>query len=904
MKVKESMKPIIGFDTRELPRIDQAGGKGFSLIRMTQEGLPVPPGFILPVAFFDPWIHQLKRTDEWDHVLDSPESSLPWASERLKAKCAGLEFNTNQKATLDEAVGNLLSKGTYPLFAVRSSSPEEDLESASFAGGYETRLGVTVEHLEEAIRRSFASVFDARVYLYKREHGFPVEEPRIAVVVQEQIASEVAGVAFSLNPLSNCYDEAVITANFGLGESVVSGLASPDTLVIDKVSGQIIEQKIGKKETSIWLAPDGGTFTEPARDRNRCSLSPEQALDIASLVSKIERAYQKPVDIEWAIDRGKIFLLQVRPITAYFPLPESLRTRPGEPKILYVDLSLTKWGMNEPLSVLGEDFLALASAAMLRTTLGDVTPETVKALRVSAGGRTYINLTNTLKLQGKRKWVEAFRTQDALVAQIVTRLDEKEYIRPETPPELKGLVFKALHQNLGTGWQVLQGIRYPEVLAQKALDEGDRLQKTLEQLARDNGRLSWVEFAQASITALMHYIDTFMPTIYASVLAINRLRAVFAGDPESTQQISYLERALPHNITVRMGLAMYRLSQYPEVQAGLAPEIFISRLQAGDVSAEFARAWQDFLLTYGFRSPMEMDVAAPRYHDQPERLYSLLFHMAENAGAEGSPESVYEKARARREETAEELKAIAARRSRQKARQFEKWYQVLVALGGFRETGKYYYVLMTDSVRQRALTYGNELVAAGRLDRAEQVFDLTFKDLDFAAQHPGLDLRKLAAENTAYKRKFAQVRNFPRVIDSRGKILRPPARKSKEGELAGEPISPGTARGRVKVLLTPDEKPVLPGEILVTRATDPGWTPLFLNAAAIVLEVGGLLQHGALVAREYGKPCVAGIENITSLLKDGQMIEVDGSSGILYLTGTNGREHEREEVRDGSQIAG
>lgn len=897
------MKHIIGFDASELPRIDQAGGKGFSLIRMTQEGLPVPPGFVLTVAFFDPWIQQLKRTEEWNHVLKSSESSLVSASERLKAKCAGLEFEASQKAALFEAVGNLLSLGAHPRFAVRSSSPEEDLESASFAGGYETHLGVTVKRLEDAIRRSFASVFDARVYLYKQEHGFQVAEPRIAVVVQEQIASEVAGVAFSLNPLNNCYDEAVITANFGLGESVVSGLVSPDTLMIDKVSGRIIEQKIGKKETSIWLAPDGGTFTEPARDRDRCSLSPDQALEIARLVSTIEDAYQKPVDIEWAMDRGKIYLLQARPITAYFPLPESLRTKPGEPKLLYVDLSLTKWGMNEPLSMLGEDFLTIASAAMLRTTLGDVSPETVKALRVSAEGRTYINLTNTIKLQGKRKWVEAFRTQDALVADIIAQLDEKEYVRPQTPPELKGLVFKALRQNLGTGWQVLQGIRNPEALAQKTLDEGERLHKTLDQLAQDSSGLSWLEFAQANITALMDYINTFMPTIYVSVLAINRLRAVFAGNPERIQQISYLERALPNNITVQMGLEMYRLSQSAEIQAGFAPEIFLRRLQVGDVSPEFAHAWQDFLRVYGFRSPMEMDVAAPRYHDQPERLYSLLLRMAENVGAEGSPEKVYENARARREATAEELKAVASRQSRRKARQFAKWYQVLVALGGFRETGKYFYVLMTGSVRRRALVFGNELVTAGRLDEPQQVFDLTFNDLDQATNHPALDLRKLAAEKTAYKRKIAQVRNFPRVIDSRGKILRPPASKSREGELSGEPISPGTARGRVKVLLTPDEKPLLPGEILVTRATDPGWTPLFLNAAAVVLEVGGLLQHGALVAREYGKPCVAGIENITALLKDGQTIEVDGSNGILYLTGMNGREHKMEEVKDGGYSA-
>ena len=896
------MRPIIGFETRELPCINQVGGKGYSLIRMTQAGLPVPPGFVLTVAFFDPWIQQLKQTGEWARVLDSQESALARTSEELKMKCVGLEFGASQKIGLDEAVGNLLSMGAHPLFAVRSSSPEEDLEGASFAGGYETHLGVTVRHLEDAIRRSFASVFDARVYLYKKEHGFQVEEPRIAVVVQEQVASEVAGVAFSLNPLNNSCDEAVITANCGLGESVVSGLASPDTWIINRLSGQIIEQKIGKKETSVWLAPDGGTFAEPARDRDRYSLSPDQALEIARLVSTIEDAYQKPVDIEWAMDRGKIYLLQARPITAYFPLPESLRTKPGEPKILYFDLSLTKWGMNEPLSVLGEDFLTLASAAMLRTTLGDVTPETVRALRVSAEGRSYINLTNTIKLQGKRKWVEAFRTQDALVAEIIDQLDEREYSRPKTPPELKGLVFKALRQNLGTGWQVLQGIRNPEALAQKTLDEGERLQKTLEKLAQDSSELSWLEFAEASITALMRYINTFMPTIYASVLAINRLRAVFAGDPESTQQISYLERALPNNITVQMGLVMYQLSRYPEVQAGLAPATFLSRLQTGDVSPEFAHAWQDFLTVYGFRSPMEMDVAAPRYHDQPERLYNLLLRMAENAGSEGNPQKVYEEAQTRREQTAAELTAVAARRSRRKARQFEKWYQVLVALGGIRETGKYFYVLMTDSIRRRALALGIELVAAGRLDKPEQVFDLTFNDLDEASRNLDLDLRKRAIKNAAYKQKFAQVRNFPRVIDSRGKILSTPARKTREGELSGEPISPGTARGRVKVLLTPDEKPVLPGEILVTRATDPGWTPLFLNAAAIVLEVGGLLQHGALVAREYGKPCVAGIENITSLLKDGQMIEVDGSNGILYLTGTNGREHEMKEVKDGSYI--
>jgi pyruvate,water dikinase len=163
------------------------------------------------------------------------------------------------------------------------------------------------------------------------------------------------------------------------------------------------------------------------------------------------------------------------------------------------------------------------------------------------------------------------------------------------------------------------------------------------------------------------------------------------------------------------------------------------------------------------------------------------------------------------------------------------------------------------------------------------VFDLTTENLDRGLADSSLDLRALAQGNTRFLRKIRHVRNFPLVIDSRGKILRPPKKEAVEGELVGEPISTGVFRGQVKVLNSPDEKPVLPGEILVARATDPGWTPLFLNAGGIILEIGGILQHGALVAREYCKPCVAGVENATSILKDGQVVELDGSNGVIRL---------------------
>jgi len=164
-----------------------------------------------------------------------------------------------------------------------------------------------------------------------------------------------------------------------------------------------------------------------------------------------------------------------------------------------------------------------------------------------------------------------------------------------------------------------------------------------------------------------------------------------------------------------------------------------------------------------------------------------------------------------------------------------------------------------------------------------QVFNITIEDLDVALRDPSIDLRSLMKKRMAYIEKIKNIRDLPHIIDSRGRIPRPPRRETKEGELAGDAISAGVVRGIVKVLHTPDEKPVNPGDILVARATDPGWTPLFINAVAIVLEVGGMLQHGALVAREYGKPCVAGIENVTTLLKDGQVVEVDGGNGVLRI---------------------
>ncbi len=871
------------FNTDKTPQLTQVGGKAMSLIFMTQHGLPVPPGFVLTVGFFEPWLEHIKNSSEWSQVLNSAPQDLARNTMAVKELCHGLQLDETRKKALAEALESLKTDGKTRLVAVRSSSPEEDLEGASFAGGYETILGVTEDNLEDAIRRAFASCLDERVLVYKREHGFTVDEPRIAVIVQRQIAADTAGVAFSLNPINNCYDEAVINANFGLGESVVSGLVSPDSFTVDKISRTIIERKAGKKETSAWLASDGGIYQEPAPSNSRLCLSDTEALQLTDMLIKVEDYYSKPIDIEWAFADGKLYLLQARPITAYVPLPEGILTAPGEPKHLYVDLTMVKWGMQEPLSVMGTDYLEIANSEMLKLTMGpDTGSDVVNATRRTLEGRTYIVLSNSLKMQGKKRIVSEFQEMDPLVGEIIANVDEAEYVPQTLPPELKGLVFKMIRQNLGMGWQVLQGIRNPAQCKQRYLEEEKRLVEDLTLEIEKTDDLSTREFATRTMTRMIAYTKVFMPALITAIFARSRIKKLFQDDePEIRDQLVYLERALPDNVTIAMGLGMYHLASFEEIKTCASGDEFASRIERRDFSPQFLEAWDMFMETHGFRSPMEMDPAAPRFYERRAQFFAQLRTMADNTNPDNNPQAIYDKARAEREKAYQVLLQAAERKGKRKAKQFAKDYATWVDLGGIRESPKYYLVLITDMFRRRVLKIAHTLVDAGRLDHPEQVFDLHMDDLDRGLADPSLDLRALAEKNTRFLNKFRQVQSLPRVVDSRGKILRPPMKKAVAGELAGEPISTGTVRGRIKVLHKPDEKPVLPGEILVARATDPGWTPLFINAGGVILEIGGMLQHGALVAREYGKPCVAGIDNATFIFQDGQMVEMDGASGII-----------------------
>ncbi len=338
----------------------EIGGKAASLVRLAQAGFRVPEGVVLPVGWFDPWWKELRSTDVWS-AFERADGG-PWGEHcaALQAAASALSCTEQMDSGLDEVRGLVESWGNGATCAVRSSSPEEDLEAASFAGGYVTVLGVRPEDLEKAVRDCFVSALDERVFVYKQQHGFDVRRPRIAVLVQRQVDSEVAGVAFSLNPINNDFDEAVIDASFGLGETVVSGEVTPDHFVVDKPGRKILEQRLGSKGVSRRVGGGGGVELSERDRSEEASLSDERVLELVDVLGRVEKLYGVPVDVEWAWADGVLHLLQARPVTTYVPLPPEMLTEPGARRRLYVDRGLTD-GLttNTPLARLTLDMTEL-----------------------------------------------------------------------------------------------------------------------------------------------------------------------------------------------------------------------------------------------------------------------------------------------------------------------------------------------------------------------------------------------------------------------------------------------------------------------------------------------------------------------------------------------------------------
>ncbi len=868
------MKAYVTFNTGEKTTLNQVGGKAMSLIKMTAGGFNVPSGCALTVGFFEPWLSQLRDLAIFKDLHKQPDRFAE-LDQALKSHGQTLAFTEDQKKVVNDILTHHLTKGDR--FAVRSSSPEEDLTGASFAGGYETLLGVPRDQVQDAVKQAFLSCLDQRVFYYKYEKGFAMDQLRIAVIIQTQIASEVSGVGFSINPLNNCFDEVVVNGNFGLGESVVSGIITPDEFVVDKNTLEILDQQIGSKEEAIHMAAGGGVESKTTKTEDLC-LTPDQVKTLAQEVGKIETFYGFPVDVEWAFAGGQLYILQARPITAYVPLPTVMQTKPGEKRILYLDGSLTKQGITEPISVLGCDNIQVTQERLATAMMGKNVMADVKGgLATTTGGRMFMNLSTSLKFQGEDRFKNTWKTVDTGTVDLMDHLDLSPYKMDKLPATMKGALWGAIVKNLSAIGRVMKASKDPRGYKEWYQPFEDNFDLYLKEISGSRQDIS-----QVADEIYMKYLDLMLvmvPFTYTAELARKKLAKLLNKHLDNGEEVmQYLERSLPDNVTINMGLMMYDLSQFPEMATG-SYEDLMDKVDKDQVSSAFAQAWESYIEIYGCRANNEMDIAVDRPNEDGRLAFDQIKGMT-MVEAAYRPRAIHEASVKAREEA---YRDCLDRLPPGKHKAFVKNYTALVELGGKREALKYWFIRSIDAVRKCVLSLAGDAHQLGILDDPKDVFWLHMSDLDQLLNLSRDQVYARMEADKAYYGLLDQVHQFPKLMDSRGKILRMPPREAKPGELTGQAISPGLVRGRAKVLRTPDEKPLLPGEILVTRATDPGWTRLFINASAILLEVGGLLQHGALVAREYGKPCVAGIDNIMDQIEDGQVLEVDAAAGIVRI---------------------
>ena len=380
---------------------------------------------------------------------------------------------------------------------------------------------------------------------------------------------------------------------------------------------------------------------------------------------------------------------------------------------------------------------------------------------------------------------------------------------------------------------------------------------------------------------LRDMFNVTMAALTASLVALGTIdRVIGKKIGKEKDLVNKLKRGFTGNVVVEMGIMLFRLAKRMDRSDLADLDRLADRVKNRRVSAEFLGEWDHFLSRYGCRGPMEMDPASPRYGDDPRLALRQISFMSVD-DEDFNPEAVH---RRRVKERRRAYEALMSRSGWFRRILLQRIHRIIELFAGTRDTPKYHIVLFNYAFRQRVLIEGQHLVRVGRLDTAEDVFDLTLDDLEAAANNSSMDLLKVREARTRFLKILrTQVTEFPNVIDSRGRILRPPPRKEKAGEMSGMAISPGMVTGPVKVLRNPHEKSVNKGDVLVAYTTDPGWTPLFVNAAAVLLEVGGVLQHGAVIAREYGKPCVVGIDGLMTKLNDGQRVEVDGTAGVIRL---------------------
>ena len=771
---------------------------------------------------------------------------------------------------------------------------ELDRSAVAVAGGKAANNVSGPAALLEAVRRCWASLWTDRAIAYRQRNGIAHEGVALAVVCQEMVAAEVVGVLFTANPVSGRRLEVVIDASLGLGEAVVGGLVSPDNYVVDKQALRITARRVSAKNVQVVASPQGGTAQAPVEaTRARMPALPDEAIrELARTAIAVEQHYGQPQDVEWAFAAGTLYILQSRPITSLFPAPPP---RPDGQYRIYMSLN-TAQGMLEPFTPLGGSTLATLANEVF------VGEQSDRKVLVELGGRIYADVTDLLRNRLGRHLPTAFFPEvEPVTARILVTLLADPRLGPY-PESSRHVAFRLLRRGWPSLrrflWSILRNLLDP-ARARRRVDEVmiPYLRKLREEVRRPVPLGSQADVARRAFRGGLGALlfPNLLPLVVPGVASYKQAEMIVRRLGLSEELYWTARQGLPHNRTTLMDLDLWALARQVQGDAessallhGEEPSVLAARYREVGLPGVLQRGMGDFLARYGHRGVREIDLGIPRWAEDPTYLFAVLRGYVD-LPEEGAPDRHFAAQAAAGERAARELVAQARKAPGGfvQAKRLGFFLGRFRQLGGLRETPKFLITWLFQALREMMLAAGDQLVAQGRLECREDTFFLHFTELERLGDGDLPVARLVAERKREYERELRRPR-APRVVTSEGEAFYGEPLAADGGGLVGAGASPGVVRGRARVIRDPLGAKLAAGEILVAPSTDPAWTPLFLTAGGLVMEAGGAMSHGSIVAREYGIPAVVGLPEATTRIADGQKIEVDGSRGVVRIIASAG----------------
>ena len=872
----------------EASMIDSVGGKAVNLGTMTAAGLPVPTGFCVTTRAYRNAV-----TDRLDELIDqlsepSDTDAIGQLAGEARSRVLAAPVSDELRQTI---ISHYRALGEAVPVAVRSSATAEDLAQASFAGQQDTYLNVVGdEAVIEAVQRCWASLWTDRAVSYRNSNGIDHRTVWLAVVIQKMIDAVAAGVMFTANPVTGTRHETVIDASVGLGEAVVSGAVNPDHFVVDSIRRTIVQRQLGDKRVVVLSRPGGGTDAHHRDvDSAKPSLTDDQVLELADLGQRVTDHYRSPQDTEWALDdMGRFWLTQARPITTLYPVPgQDL----GKPR-LFLCMTLAQ-GLTRPITPMGlAAFRLIGSSAAAAFGRPPADRRAGPPPLAIAAQRAFLDIAPVLGSRlGRRIIVGAFGAMEARSSGVLKSLanDPRFPITSRVPwraiPAIARLFVVRAKVPLRMAATVISPAIAPRLIART--ERRLRIATSLPAEATINERLDHVE------RQLGNDLFLIMPTVFspaAAGLIILRLARNALGDLAQPGDLQTVMRGLPNNVTTEMDLDLWRLTERIRHDADAA------RAFSTDTTAALTARYRNrrlppvaqqgltaFLRRYGHRAVAEIDIGMPRWSNDPSHIIGAIANYLRLNDPDLAPPAQFRQGEVAAQAMITELVSRAEQQGKLKARLLSVALRRARKLVGFRESPKNLLITVLAAMREQLSTIGEELARHGQIEMADDIF---FLDLSEVRRGLAGDvLADLVAERRqAYEIELRR-RHIPRLLLSDGTELEAVAGATpgNDGAMSGSPASPGTVTGPARVVLDPVGARLEPGEILVAPSTDPGWTPLFLTAGGLVMEMGGSNSHGAVVAREYGIPAVVGVPEATNLIETGQLVTVDGAAGVVRL---------------------